>query len=95
MELEREVSEKRSVDGEEEGRTDRETTEPLVDCDRELDCTDWAGKLRVFCEEPRCEEDIRSRTAGTLLSFSSFELYYEDTTVERFFVSSFFIQFII
>ena len=68
-----------------EGRTEREMTESLVDCDREWDCADWTGKLRVIGEEPRCEADIRSRTAGIL----------EDITVERFFVSSFFIQLII
>ena len=79
----------------EEGRTEREMTEPLVDCDREWDGADWTGTLRVIGEEPRCEADIRSRTAGTLLAFSSFELFYEDIIVERFFVSSFFIQLII
>ena len=78
-----------------EGRTERERTESLVDCDREWDCADWTGKLRVIGEEPRCEADIRSRTAGILLSFNSFELNYEDITVERFCVSSFFIQLII
>ena len=40
------------------GRTEREMTEPLVDCDREWGCADWVGKLRVICEGPRCEEDI-------------------------------------
>ena len=65
-----------------EGRTERERTESLVDCDREWDCADWTGKLRVIGEEPRCEADIRSRTAGILLSFNSFELNYEDITVE-------------